>query len=93
MQQSVGFQTCPGKWHSNYYSVNLLSDIIQSNEVGGSYHMEKEGLHRVIEFLTGEGLQVGVLVTDCHKQINKWIRETHPEVKHYYDIWHVAKGL
>ena len=54
--------------------------------------MEKEGLQRLIEFLKGEGLQIDVLVTDRHKQINKWIRETHPEVKHYYDIWHVAKG-
>ena len=44
---------------------------IQSNEVGGSYHMEKEGLHRVMEFLQGENLTVGVLVTDRHRQINK----------------------
>ena len=54
--------------------------------------MEKEGLHRVIEHLTEEGLQIGVLVTDRHKQINKWIRENHPQIKHYFDIWHVAKG-
>lgn len=38
-------------------------------------------------------MKVDVLVTDRHKQINKWIRETHPQVKHYYDIWHVAKGF
>ena len=66
---------------------------IQSNEVGGSYHMEKEGLHRVMEFLRGENLTVGVLVTDRHRQINKWLREMHPNVKHYYDVWHVAKGI
>ena len=54
--------------------------------------MEKEGLYRLMEFLKGEGLQISVLVTDRHKQINKWIRDTHPEVKHYYDIWRVAKG-
>ena len=54
--------------------------------------MEKEGLHRVMEFLKIEGLQIGVLVTDRHKQINKWIRDTHSEVKHFYDSWHVAKG-
>ena len=55
--------------------------------------MEKEGLHRVIDFLTEKGLEISVLVTDRHKQINKWIRETHPHIKHYYDIWHVAKGM
>ena len=47
--------------------------------------MEKEGLHRVMEFLWGENLTVGVLVTDRHRQINKWLREMHPNVKHYYD--------
>ena len=61
--------------------------------MGGSYHMEKEGLHRVIDFLTEKGLEISVLVTDRHKQINKWIRETHPHIKYYYDIWHVAKGI
>lgn len=61
--------------------------------MGGSYHMEKEGLHRVIDFLTEKGLEISVLVTDRHKQINKWIRETYPQIKHYYDIWHVAKGM
>ena len=50
--------------------------------------MEKEGLHRAMEFIS----QQRVLVTDRHRQINKWIRENHPEVAHYYDIWHVAKG-
>lgn len=55
--------------------------------------MEKEGLRRCIEFVTENGLAVDVLVTDRHKQINKWLRESHPNVNHFYDIWHVAKGL
>ena len=54
--------------------------------------MEKEGLSRGIEFLKQEGLEIKVLVTDRHKQINKWLRESHPAIKHYYDVWHVAKG-
>lgn len=66
--------------------------ILQCNEVQGSYHMEKEGLHRVLEFLYQSNLTVNVLVTDRHRQINKWLREKHPEVTHYYDVWHVAKG-
>lgn len=64
----------------------------QSNEVKGSYHMEKEGLHRCLSFLKEHDLDVAVLVTDRHKQINKWLRDKHSGVKHYYDIWHVAKG-
>ena len=34
---------------------------------------------------------MSVLVTDRHKQISKWLRDTHSEVKHYYDVWHIAK--
>ena len=54
--------------------------------------MEKEGLNRVLKFLKEQGLTVEMLVTDRHKQINKWLRESHPEITHYYDVWHVAKG-
>ena len=45
------------------------------------------------KFLKERNLEVDVLVTDRHKQINKWLREAHPKIKHYYDIWHVAKGM
>ena len=64
----------------------------KSNEVGGSHQMEKEGLERVLLFLKQQGLTVEVLVTDRHKQINKWVRESYPAITHYYDVWHVAKG-
>ena len=54
--------------------------------------MEKEGLHRALEYVKQNFLEVGVLVTDRHQQINKWIRESHPQIEHYFDVWHVAKG-
>ena len=54
--------------------------------------MEKEGLARVLEFLGSYGLEVDELVTDRHTQINKWLRENHAGIKHYFDVWHVAKG-
>ena len=54
--------------------------------------MEKEGLHRAIESLRQQKVSIGVIVTDRHRQINKWLRENHSEMKHFYDIWHVAKG-
>ena len=65
---------------------------MQCNEVSSSYQIEKEGLHRAFKFLEQQNLNVEVLVTDRHLQINKWMRETYPEVKHYFDVWHVAKG-
>ena len=54
--------------------------------------MEKASLERVLDFLGKESLTVDILVTDRHCQINKWIRETHLHMKHYFDVWHVAKG-
>ena len=69
-----------------------MHEWMQSNEVGGSYYMEKEGLQRVLENLALNNLHVGILVTDRHRQIAKWIRENHREIKHYFDVWHVAKG-
>ena len=64
---------------------------VQSNEVQGSYHMEKEGLVRSISFLRKKKFKIGTLVTDRHKQIAKWIRENLPSTDHRYDIWHLAK--
>ena len=54
--------------------------------------MEKEGLVRALDFLKQHTLSVGVLVTDRHRQIAKFIREVHPEIKHYHDVWHLAKS-
>lgn len=48
--------------------------------------MEKEGLERVLKFLTEQGLLIDVLVTDRHRQINKCVCDTHPNVNHYYDV-------
>ena len=54
--------------------------------------MELEGFKRMWSKLTGEGLSIQKMVTDRHRQLAKHIRETTPEIKHMYDVWHVAKG-
>ena len=64
---------------------------MQSNEVKGSYHMEKEGLVKAVEFLRKKKFKVTTLVTDRHKQISKWARENIPGTDHRYDIWHMVK--
>lgn len=75
--------------------INKVIDLqlVQSNEVGGSYHMELAGLERSVDFLSGRSLTPGVIVTDRHPSIQKWVRENLPSTKHYYDVWHVAKGV
>uniref|UniRef100_A0A1X7VHY2 Uncharacterized protein n=1 Tax=Amphimedon queenslandica TaxID=400682 RepID=A0A1X7VHY2_AMPQE len=56
---------------------NVITDIqlVQSNEVPNSCHMEKEGLVRGIEFITSKGLEVELLITDRHGQVSKWVKE------------------
>ena len=54
--------------------------------------MEKEGLVRAVSFLQEHKLDIGVLVTDRHTQIAKWVRENLSSTDHRYDAWHLAKG-
>ena len=66
---------------------------MQSNKVKSSYHMEKEGLVRAIDLLKKKRFQIGVLVTDHHTQIAKWLKDNLPATDHRYDIWHMAKCM
>ncbi|KAI7810856.1 uncharacterized protein LOC130552890 isoform X2 [Triplophysa rosa] len=87
--------------HSGKYGSYTLMDmetksivdlqLIQSNEVGGSYHMEKEGLKRCLDKMESCGLMVDYIVTDRHPQIKKYLRERN--VTQYYDVWHFEKAL
>jgi uncharacterized pyridoxamine 5'-phosphate oxidase family protein len=54
--------------------------------------MELAGLTRAIQLLEGLGCNITELVTDRHLQVQKFMREEQPHIKHLYDVWHVAKG-
>ena len=73
-------------------NTDFAVNTFQSNEVKGSYHMELEGLKRGLAQLAALGLKVKVLVTDMDLQIQKFLREKWSTIRHYYDVWHVAKG-
>ncbi|XP_067237056.1 uncharacterized protein [Chanodichthys erythropterus] len=72
---------------------NTVVDIqlVQSNKVGGSCHMEKEGLARSLALLESRGVNLDCIVTDRHPQVQKFLRERN--ITHYYDVWHMAKGI
>ncbi|CAM4275657.1 unnamed protein product [Leuciscus chuanchicus] len=74
-----------------YLSGASFVTIEKSNEVGGSYHMEKEGLKRGLDFLDARGVTLDCIVTDRHPQIQKFLRERN--VNQFYDVWHVEKGI
>lgn len=72
------------------YTFEMLCTQQQSNEVGGSYHMEKEGLKRCLDKLESHGLAVDYIVTDRHPQIQKYLRDRN--ITQFYDVWHFEKG-
>uniref|UniRef100_A0A8B8BZW4 Uncharacterized protein LOC111114388 n=1 Tax=Crassostrea virginica TaxID=6565 RepID=A0A8B8BZW4_CRAVI len=67
--------------------------LVQSNEVAGSTHMELEGLKRGLRRVEEAGIEVEALVTDRHGMVKKYMRTEHPDKKHYFDVWHLAKGI
>ncbi|XP_067298749.1 uncharacterized protein [Pseudorasbora parva] len=80
-----------------YTMVNLQTNniidiqLVQSNEVGGSYHMEKEGLRRSLDLLEESRIKLDCIVTDRHSQIQTFLKDRN--INHYYDVWHMVKGL
>ncbi|XP_034539013.1 uncharacterized protein LOC117812396 isoform X2 [Notolabrus celidotus] len=65
--------------------------VQQSNEVGGSSNMEKEGLKRSLALLNARGVTLHCIVTDRHPQIQKFLRES--SIPRFYDVWHMEKGI
>ena len=55
--------------------------------------MEMEGLVRAVQLLKEKKFEIGMIVTDRHKQIAKWLRENLPATDHRFDIWHLAKCM
>ncbi|XP_077076473.1 uncharacterized protein LOC143729210 isoform X1 [Siphateles boraxobius] len=72
---------------------NMIIDLqlVQSNEVAGSCHMEMEGLKRSLALLEERGVTLNSIVTDRHPKIQKFLKET--RIKHYYDVRRIEKGL
>ncbi|KAK7919092.1 hypothetical protein WMY93_010376 [Mugilogobius chulae] len=67
--------------------------LVQSNEVGNSVRMEKEGFRRCLSFLEQRGLDVQAVVTDRHTGVQKFLRDERPHITHYFDPWHMGKGI
>ncbi|CAM4306824.1 unnamed protein product [Leuciscus chuanchicus] len=92
---SPGHCTKYGSYSMMDLSTNKIVDIqlVQSNEVGSSVRLEKEGLIRSLEFLEKSGVKVASLVTDRHTQVQKFVREQKPDIDHFCDVWHLCKAL
>lgn len=55
--------------------------------------MELEGLKRGLRHIAElNRVQVHDLVTDRHVMIKSYMKTERPNISHYFDVWHVAKG-
>ncbi|XP_057208073.1 uncharacterized protein LOC130565413 [Triplophysa rosa] len=90
---SPGHSAKYGSYSIMHMESNTILDLqlVQSNEVGGRSHMEKEGLKRCLDLLENKGLSVDYIVTDRHPQIQKYLRDR--SITQFYDVWHFEKGL
>lgn len=77
--------------------INKVLDVqlVQSNEVQNSSWCEHEGFLRLETFLAGKNLDLAAIITDRNRQNAAYIRRNMAPkgTRHYYDIWHIAKGI
>ncbi|XP_073321849.1 uncharacterized protein [Pagrus major] len=92
---SPGHSAKYGSYTMMDLKLNKVIDIqlVQSNKVGNSVQMEKEGFERSLSFLEGKGIVVNSIVTDRHTGVQKFLREQRPGISHYFDPWHMGKGI
>lgn len=74
---------------------NKVIDIqlVQRNEVGNGVQMQKEGFVRSLNVLEERGVKVHSIVTDRHTGVQKYLREEKKEIVHFFDPWHMGKGV
>lgn len=55
--------------------------------------MELEGLKRCLNKVEEDGIVITDLVTDRHSQVKAFMKKERSDVNHWFDVWHVAKGI
>ena len=55
--------------------------------------MELESLKRQLSYLEESNVEVKKLVTDRHTQVSAYMAQEKPNIKHTYNVWHLAKGI
>ncbi|KAH9364189.1 hypothetical protein HPB48_006285 [Haemaphysalis longicornis] len=67
--------------------------VKESASMPNSVAMEKEGLVRSMVKLEEQVFAIRSLTTDRHPAIGTLCRQKKPKMRHFFDVWHIAKGL
>lgn len=54
--------------------------------------MELEGAKKCFTYLKPI-TKMSEFISDRHRGIAKWMRNSHPTIKHFFDIWHIVKSV
>ncbi|KAH6920774.1 hypothetical protein HPB50_028237 [Hyalomma asiaticum] len=65
----------------------------ECEDVKSSTCMEKYAFVKSLKVVKERRLKVTSVTTDRHVQITKHMRMNEPTVKHYFDAWHISKGI
>ena len=98
-----GDERCDSPGHSAKYGTYSIVDtesskvldfsLLQVTEVKNSNAMELEGLKRCLDHLEGENVKIAKLATDRHVQVRAHMKKERPNIKHNFDVWHIAKSV
>nr|XP_037289282.1 uncharacterized protein LOC119182489 [Rhipicephalus microplus] len=62
-------------------------------DVKSSTSMEKHAFVKCLDLVKKQGLIVTSVTTDRHVQVTKYMRTQEPTIPHFYDAWHISKGI
>lgn len=65
----------------------------KNDEVRTSTAMEKFGFVKCLEAMKEKSIKIASFTTDRHVQVAKYMRTHEPGIPHYYDGWHISKGI
>ncbi len=71
----------------------MISLFLKANQTGSCNAMELAGAKLCFQYIKNTGLYITTFISDRHKGIAKWIRETQSDTMHFFDFWHVSKGV
>ncbi|CAN7993799.1 unnamed protein product [Ixodes pacificus] len=89
---------CPDKHTRTWLSQPLIKNkaacnvLLSTAIVKTSNSMELYGCVKGVDFLKRQGITIEDLVTDRHVAIKGHMKTKEPEIHHYFDAWHIAKG-
>lgn len=66
--------------------------FLQVTEPENSYRMETKRLKRCLQNLKDRNIRITDLTTDRYVQVKSYMAKEEASVRHWLDVWRVAKG-